>query len=114
MATEKMADFSISSAKTDSDVGLYTGKDSKKPVSKTVWRWIRYFLIVVMVAAAFMGPVIKFSSSEFYNDLDDPLSRQYQNLLFYTFLWLLVSWLGTVAIDLGAIALPYVFRFVIR
>jgi hypothetical protein len=111
----KTAEVFVSSSKSLSETDSYiTGTQSKRPISKTVWRWIRYFLIVFVVAAAFMGPVIKYSSSNYFGNVDDQVSREYQNLLFYSFLWLLVAWLGAVFVDLCAISLPYVFRLVIR
>jgi len=72
---------------------------------------LRYFSVVIVVAALLLIPVLVTRQSAIV-ELDDP--RSTTNLIFYLFLWLLVTWLAATLADLAALALPYVYRLLAR
>jgi Sec-independent protein secretion pathway component TatC len=77
--------------------------------------WIaRYVVILLVVGIPLAIPVIVFRHDQ---DLEDDLSqdtRQYRQLLFYLFAWMLTSWLGGMVSYGIASGLPYLFRFIAR
>ena len=72
---------------------------------------LRYFSVVIVVVALLLIPVLVTRQSA-VTELDDP--RSTSNLVFYIFLWLLVTWLAGTFADLMAILLPYGYRLLAR
>ncbi len=78
---------------------------------------IKYGLTVLVIAAALAAPVIIFRNDRNLDPNDDPdviAAKQYRNLLFYLFSWLLITWLGSCITDVFILAFPYIFRAVAR
>ncbi|KAI6467622.1 hypothetical protein MCOR17_004386 [Pyricularia oryzae] len=83
---------------------------------KMVFYALRYFLIVAVVAVLLVVPVIvKQNDAEIdLTDSDAVRRLKKDQVVFWTFIWLSISWLGFVLFDLIGLALPYLFRFVAR
>jgi hypothetical protein len=77
---------------------------------------LRYAAIVIVIGMALAAPVIVFRGQlDQSEDDDDSLAqKQYENLIFYLFAWLLAAWLSGCVCDIIALNLPYIFRFVAR
>jgi len=86
-------------------------KPQRSFLLRQVFWALRYFGVVVVVAALLVIPVAVKRDSAFTDDADP---RSTDNLIFYLFLWLLVTWLAGTLADLAAMALPYVYRLLAR
>jgi hypothetical protein len=77
---------------------------------------IKYALTVILFAVALLIPILATAGATDVVEEDAELTaaKQYRNLIFYIFLWLFVTWVGTCAVDIFVMALPYLFRFVSR
>jgi hypothetical protein len=78
-----------------------------------IWAF-RYAVLVLLIAGPLSAPVILYwDDSGLTNDEPSELHRHH-NLLFYIFLWLLISVLAGVVGDGIGVAAPYLFRVVTR
>jgi hypothetical protein len=75
---------------------------------------LQFALTVIIVSVPLMVPMILFSGDRVLDDDDTLEKRQYRQLVFYLFSWLLASWLGGCVSYAFALAFPYLFRFVAR
>ncbi|TLS31338.1 hypothetical protein PpBr36_02569 [Pyricularia pennisetigena] len=77
---------------------------------------LRYLSIVVVVTGLLMVPVfVKRNEAEIDLTDSDAVKRlKKDQAVFWTFVWLVASWLGFVLFDLIGLMLPYLFRFVAR
>lgn len=75
---------------------------------------IKYALIVLGVAIPLIIPVILFRNDQEVDEDEPVLSRQYRQLVFYIFCWLLSTWLFGCLTDMLALGFPYLFRFVAK
>jgi len=84
-------------------------------VRRRLFFWaLRYFIVVVVVGVGLSIPIIVTSKDEVLETDDAVAHRAGQNLIYYLFSWLLVTWLAAVISDLIALSLPYLFRFLAR
>ena len=72
---------------------------------------LRYLAVVVLVGLPLALPVILFNTDQAVEG-ESAESRQYHNLVFYLFLWLLVTWLSTCIANILTHIFPYIFKFV--
>ncbi|KAH8902101.1 hypothetical protein BR93DRAFT_887864 [Coniochaeta sp. PMI_546] len=75
---------------------------------------VRYAAVILVVGVPLAIPVIVFRNDQILDDDETIEQRQYRQLVFYLFAWLLTCWLGFWASDALGLALPYIFRFVAR
>jgi hypothetical protein len=84
---------------------------------RLVFWGIRYSLIVATVSVGLAVPIIV-TNNVWNNDFDNSpnLIQTYQSriVIWYLFLWLLITWGGGVVFDVLIMAFPYTFRFVSR
>ena len=73
---------------------------------------LRYLLVVVTMGLPLAIPVMACSRYAVILDDDVAFSKQTQNLVYYIFLWLLITWLAACASNVLIRCFPYVFRFV--
>jgi hypothetical protein len=88
-------------------------KSHSKRWATAAWA-VKYFGIVILVAAALAIPIIVFRQSQL-NEQDTPESeadKQYRQLVFYLFSWFLITWLSACISDMFILLFPYIFRFV--
>ena len=103
--------------KPQSSDGIMAEEPPKKASSigwTEVFPIIRYLVIIVVIGAPLMVPVILFRHDQELEDDESTQAKQNRQLIFYVFLWLLISWLGLWLSFAIASAFPYVFRFVWR
>ena len=72
---------------------------------------IRYLTAIILIGLPLAIPVILFSGDQELQD-ETAADRQYRNLVFYIFLWLLVTWLSTCFVNIFTHIFPYIFKFV--
>ena len=72
---------------------------------------LRYLAVVVLIGLPLAIPVILFNTDQAVEG-DSAETRQYHNLVFYLFLWLLVTWLSTCVANILTHIFPYIFKFV--
>ena len=73
---------------------------------------VRYIAVIIVVGVPLAIPIIVFRNDQEVYDDESIEKKQYRQLVFYLFSWLLTCWLGvwiSYAMDL---ALPHVFRCV--
>lgn len=86
------------------------------------YRWqlalyfVRYVVVVAVIGIILAIPVIVFDKDQDLEDtsLEATERRQYNNLIYYIFAWLLTTWMCAVIADLVALSLPYLFRLIAR
>jgi hypothetical protein len=81
---------------------------------KHVFWALRYIAVILVVGVPLAIPIIIFRDNQQLDDDESIEQRQYRQLVFYLFSWLLTCWLGFWVSDAFALALPYIFRFVAR
>ena len=87
-------------------------KPPRSFVKRQLFWALRYFAVVVVVGALLAIPIIVSRKSAIVEDDDPDIANK--NLIFYIFLWLLITWLAGTAADLTALALPYIYRLLAR
>lgn len=80
-----------------------------------MFTWVvKYYLTVVLVATALAILIIVFQAQLIDNDtVESATDKQYRQVVFYLFLWLLIIWLSACVLDMSILAFPYIFRFVV-
>jgi len=73
---------------------------------------VRYAMTVLLIGLPFAIPVAVFCPFAIVLDPAMAESKQYHNLVYYLFAWLLVTWLCAVVSNIFIRALPHLFRFV--
>ena len=73
---------------------------------------LRYILVVLLIGIPLAIPVIVFSPDAVVQNDDIAPSKQYHNLVYYLFAWLLITWLCAVVSNIFIRAFPHLFRFV--
>ncbi len=73
--------------------------------------FLRFVIILVVIGVPLSVPIIVFRNDQDLEDEESIENRQYRQLVFYLFAWLLTSWLGGCVSYLLATGLPYLFRF---
>ncbi|KAH8893311.1 hypothetical protein GQ53DRAFT_684923 [Thozetella sp. PMI_491] len=71
-------------------------------------------LVVVVVGVPLSVPIILYRNDQDLEDEESIEHKQYRQLLFFLFVWILTSWLGACLSFLAATGLPYLFRFAWR
>lgn len=76
---------------------------------KLIFYGLRYFLIVVIVGVLLLVPaIVRQDDADIdLNDADAVRRLKNGQVVFWTFVWLFISWLGFVLFDLIGLALPY-------
>ena len=93
------------------EVELFPVKPPRSLFKRQLFWALRYFSVVIIVAVLLLIPVLITRKSAITED-EDP--RAASNLVFYIFLWLLVTWLAGTLADLVAVILPYAYRLLAR
>ena len=80
----------------------------------TIYWMVKYYLTVILVATALAIAVIVFRTAQLTDDdtLESAYDKQYRQLVFYLFCWLLITWLSACVSDMFILLFPYIFRFV--
>jgi hypothetical protein len=75
----------------------------------------RFSAIVLIISLALALPIIIYRKDSLLpDDVDVSQERQYAQLIYYIFAWLLTTWCGGCISYALACWLPYLFRFVSR
>jgi len=93
---------------------------SAMPVKAPSRKWamfawaVKYYLTIILVATVLAIPIIVFRQAQLTDDdtVESAADKQYRQLVFYLFLWLLITWLSACVSDMLILAFPYIFRFV--
>lgn len=98
----------------DDALAQATGSQFSVFAMKHVLWAVRYAAVILVVGVPLAIPVIVFRNDQILDDDETIEQRQYRQLVFYLFAWLLTCWLGFWASNALGLALPYIFRFVAR
>ena len=82
------------------------------------WYGVRYVIVAVVIGVILAIPIIVFRNDADVIDqvetIEEVRQKQYNNLIFYLFLWLEITWVSYFLSDWVALALPYAFRLCAR
>jgi hypothetical protein len=78
------------------------------------WWGLRYFIIIIVVGVCLAIPIIVFRNDGAFEDEMTAAEKQYNNLLYYLFWWLEITWIAYFTTDIIALMLPYAFRLGMR
>jgi hypothetical protein len=80
----------------------------------TIYWAVKYYLTVILVATALAIPIIVFRTAQLTDDdtLESAYDKEYRQLVFYLFCWLLITWLSACVSDMFILLFPYIFRLV--
>jgi len=81
---------------------------------KLVFWALRYALTIILVGVALFIPIYTTRMAVDIEEDEPPASKQYNNLIFFLFLWLLITWIGTCFVDIFIMCMPYLFRVLAR
>lgn len=99
---------------SDADVEKSSRQSYGAYILKNFLWGARFILVIVVVGLPLAGPIIAFRNDQDLEDDESVERRQYRQLVFYLFSWLLISWLGAWISYALALAFPYLFRFIAR
>jgi len=99
---------------SDDALNQPTGSQYSVYAMKHVLWAVRYIAVVLVVGVPLAIPIIVFRNDQEVYDDESIEKKQYRQLVFYLFSWLLTCWLGFWISDALGLALPYIFRFVAR
>ncbi|KAK3380819.1 hypothetical protein B0H63DRAFT_450216 [Podospora didyma] len=114
---DNMKDVESSSSEPRAEVDHRTAFGSyRSHIWKYVFWGIRFFVIMAFPGILLSIPVIINRNNKFLDDnaIDSADARQDKQVIFYIFLWLVISWIGVCLSYLLGCALPYIFRFIAR